>query len=171
MDFNKTIRYRTIDASYMIPQGPKLITLEQIEKIDDIKVLKNMEKNYDDYLDKNCQILLLHNIVDTYLEIRDNLTLKISRIERINKKIDIPNDELSLPLSLQLTNNQRHDGYQKGENEPQIHKCGCITCKYYCFQKPDIKLFNYCSEHMRLKRKLERLEREVEDIKYNLSKF
>lgn len=169
---NKTIRYRTINTSNMLPRGPKLLSIEQIDNINDLQMLKKLEKEYDDYLNNYCQILMLHNVVDTYLEIRDNLTLKLARIERsenLKRKINNNITENQLPLSLQLTNNQKHDGYKIGQNEPQFHKCGCITCNYYCFQKPDIKLCNYCLEHGRLKRKLDRLEREVEEIKYNLS--
>ena len=52
----KVINPKTIKSFYDIPNSPKK---EDIEKITNINILKQKEKQYDDFLEKNWQLLLL----------------------------------------------------------------------------------------------------------------
>lgn len=170
---SKTIRYRTINTPNLLPNGLKMVTSDYIERTNDLSKLKELENKYDEYLNKNCQILSLLNQIDECIEIRDLITMKIAQIERTEKlkycKEKQQTNHSSVWGTLELTPKQKQDGYIICNNSPQFHKCGCVSCDYYCSQKPQLRLFNYCVEHMRLKRKLDRLEREVEDLKYNLT--
>ncbi len=84
----KTIRYKIVKPSDIsIPKSPPLISIEKIDKMTNKFHLKQLEKKYDDFLEKNQQILLLYNIIEAYVDIRDALTIKINKIER-REKID-----------------------------------------------------------------------------------
>lgn len=65
--------------------SPPLLTIDQIEKMTNKKQLRQLEKIYDDFLEKNFQILLLYNIADKFLDIRDALTIRILRVIREEK--------------------------------------------------------------------------------------
>lgn len=67
-----------------LPNCPPTLSIDKIQKITSIPVLKELEKSYDDFVDKNMQVLLLYNVAEDYLEIRDALTLRISKIRREN---------------------------------------------------------------------------------------
>lgn len=152
----KTIRYRIVEqsdttSSTKFPKSPPQISLEKIDKMTDIDRLKELEKKYDEFLERNCQILLLHDIVDEYLEIRDALTLKLSRLDReermryfkeneatnINTNINTkyaPYDhehQVLFPVEMRLTERQIQQGYIPYPNEPKEFKCGCLSIKYY----------------------------------------
>ena len=80
-------RYRNIrlyenNSPNRLPNSPPPISLEQIEKITNKKQLRELEKKYDEFLEKKCQLLLLYDIIDEYLEIRDKITIKILKMDR-----------------------------------------------------------------------------------------
>jgi hypothetical protein len=80
-------RYRNIrlyenNSPNRLPNSPPPISLEQIEKITNKKQLLELEKKYDEFLEKKCQLLLLYDIIDEYLEIRDKITIKILKMDR-----------------------------------------------------------------------------------------
>jgi hypothetical protein len=80
-------RYRNIrlyenNSPNRLPNSPPTISLEQIEKITNKKQLLELEKKYDEFLEKKCQLLLLYDIIDEYLEIRDKITIKILKMDR-----------------------------------------------------------------------------------------
>ena len=202
----KTIRYRILSPNdsyfqFNYPQSPPPISFANIEKLDDPKRLKELEKIYDDFLERNCQILLLLDIVEEYLDIRDALSIKIARLERedrvkryrekLYQEEDLYKEynntyQNILPQELKLTDEEINKGYIPYPNEPKEFKCGCLSIKYYAqctckkttsvctnvncneknFQK--IKLFSYCLTHNWLKRKEEKLERELKNIKKKL---
>ena len=68
-----------------LPQSPPPITIERIAKMSNRKQLKELEKKYDEFLEKNFQILMLYNIAEQFLDIRDALTIRISRVIREEK--------------------------------------------------------------------------------------
>ena len=86
--YTKTINYKIVSPSKQmtLPNVPPYISLDKIEKMTNKFDLKDLEKKYDDFLDKYVQILLLYDNIDVYLEIRDVLTQRISDIERLEKK-------------------------------------------------------------------------------------
>lgn len=154
-----------------LPFSPPKISLEHIDKMTDIDTLSGLETKYDEFLDKNSQILLLlylDNIIDEFIEIRNALTSRVSRLNREQQlrsnvvlttekekryKCEYDHSYQSLlPLDLQLTQQQIIDGYLPFPNEPKEFKCGCLSIKYYaqCFcinRKIDYECWNpRCNE-------------------------
>jgi hypothetical protein len=135
-----------------LPKGPISISLDEIDQMTNTYLLKKLETEYDDYLDKYQHLLLLHDLIDDYLDIRDALTIRLSRIERmerlkwyqekynshysIREEVMIGEYDHSLqnilPDDLKLTETQIQQGYTPYPNEPREFKCGCLTMKYYC---------------------------------------
>ena len=74
----------SMDSPSSLPNRPPPLSVNMIEKITNIAHLRVLEKKYDDFLDKNIQILMLYNVVEDYLEIRDALTIRISKLKREN---------------------------------------------------------------------------------------
>jgi len=81
-----------IHSPFSIPDSPKYISIECINKITNMCRLKKLECEYDDFLEKKFQILMLLNVIDEVLEIRDTLIMRINvliRKEKYNKmKLD-----------------------------------------------------------------------------------
>ena len=78
----RNIRLYEINSPPLLPNSPPPISLEQIEQITNKKQLLELEKTYDEFLEKKCQLLLLYDIIDEYLEIRDKITIKILKMDR-----------------------------------------------------------------------------------------
>jgi hypothetical protein len=69
-----------------VPNSPPFIELHRIDKMTNKYYIEQLEQKYDKFLEKYCQLLLLYNIIDDYLEIRDALSIKLCDIERRNRK-------------------------------------------------------------------------------------
>ena len=69
-------------SAFSIPDSPQYISIISIEKTVNIYILKNLEYQYDEFLEKKCQILLLLNVIDEVFEIRDSLIMRINTLER-----------------------------------------------------------------------------------------
>jgi hypothetical protein len=136
-----------------LPHSPPKVTLDKIDKMTDITILSGLETKYDEFLEKNGQILLLlyfDNIIDELIEIRNALTSRVSRLHReqqMKENVKQPNYceynhnyQTILPLELQLTQEQIKNGYIPCPNEPKEFKCGCLSIKYYsrCCCKNDV---------------------------------
>ncbi len=65
-----------------LPNHPPILSINTIQKMTSLIQLKELEQSYDDFLDKNMHVLLLYNVVEDYLELRDALTIRISRLRR-----------------------------------------------------------------------------------------
>lgn len=89
MSRTKAISPKLTRSPFDIPNCPTYIKLEGIRETNNLPILKKIEKEYDEFLDKKCQILLLLNIIDEVFEIRDAITLRIKAIEREQAKIKI----------------------------------------------------------------------------------
>ena len=74
----------SMDPPSSLPNRPPPLSIHMIEKMTNIQYLKQLEKKYDDFLDKNLQILMLYNVIEDYLEIRDALIVRISNLRREN---------------------------------------------------------------------------------------
>ena len=84
--YNKLCDYTTEKkAKIILPNSPPRLSLEKIEKMTNKSQLIELEKNYDEFLDKYIQLMLLYNNIDEYLETRDLLTRRISQIKRMEK--------------------------------------------------------------------------------------
>jgi hypothetical protein len=62
--------------------GLPLISLDQIEKMVNLNELRDLEKKYDEFLEKKVQVLLLYGSseIDLYLDIRDALTIRVIKV-------------------------------------------------------------------------------------------
>lgn len=155
-----------------LPNSPPKIQMDNIEKMTDLTMLSVLESKYDEFLDKNSQILLLlclDNLIDEYIEIRNALTIRVSKLNReketrehfmklkesLRKEYSVVEEmhtkyceykhsfQSFLPEELQLTQQQIMNGYIPYPNEPKEFKCGCLSIKYYseCSCK---KNYDYC---------------------------
>jgi hypothetical protein len=85
----KTIRYQflipeEIKSYKNIHKYPQYISIEKINSISQLTIL---EKQYETFIKKNIQILLLNDTIHDYLDIRDKITFKISKLKREEKII------------------------------------------------------------------------------------
>ena len=66
----------------LFPDVPPMIDVRQIEKITDKHFLIQLEEKYDKFLQKNEQLLFMHDIIEDLLDIRDEILLRIGRLNR-----------------------------------------------------------------------------------------
>jgi hypothetical protein len=66
----------------LFPDVPPIINIQKIEKITDKHFLINLEEKYDKFLQKNEQLLFMHDIIEDLLDIRDEILLQIGRLNR-----------------------------------------------------------------------------------------
>ena len=87
---SKTVRIAVISpkltlSPFSIPGSPPQMSIENINRINNIYYLRKLEDIYDVFLEKSCQILMLLNYIDEVLEIRDALTIRINYLKRQKK--------------------------------------------------------------------------------------
>lgn len=69
-------------SPFSISDSPQYISISNIKKIYNINILKELEYQYDMFLEKKCQILQLLNVIDEVLDIRDIISMRINALER-----------------------------------------------------------------------------------------
>ena len=79
---NMEISPRVTRSPFSIPDSPQYISISNIEKTTNIYILKKLECQYDEFLEKKCQILQLLNVIDEVFDIRDSLIMRINVLER-----------------------------------------------------------------------------------------
>jgi hypothetical protein len=79
---NRVISPILIRSPFNIHDSPKYISIERISKITSIYYLRHLEYEYDNFLEKKFQILLLLNVIDEVLEIRDKIIRQINVLRR-----------------------------------------------------------------------------------------
>jgi len=89
---NMVISPRLIHSPFSIPDCPQYISINNIAKMTNIYILKKLENEYDDFLEKKCQILLLLNVIDEVFEIRDSIIIRINALEREQRYRQMRND-------------------------------------------------------------------------------
>lgn len=82
------IRYQFVIPEELITykkihKCPKHISIENINSISQLTII---EKQYETFIEKNIQSLLLNDTIHDYLDIRDAIIFKISKLKR-DKKI------------------------------------------------------------------------------------
>lgn len=118
---------------------PPIINPTNIQTITDINYLSDLENTYNIFLERNLQLLDLHNIIEDLLDIRDTISIQICRINRAkqiyeyNKSQQEQNRSIQAHTGLNLTKNQKNQGYILCQNSLKEYKCGCKTIQY---QKP-----------------------------------
>ena len=148
--------------------------------------LMELEKQYDDFLDKNQQILMLLETIYDYLDVRDAIRLQVQRLDieekkkkiykiNVKKEKEIKYDRtfhLLIEPELRLTEEQIQQGYAPTINEPKEYKCGCASIRYKNKNIPkDINLNLYCDIHIGKKKTHDELEIRLKSIKRELSRI
>ena len=87
METFRVISPQTIKRPYDLPDSPRYISKEEIERITNINDLKKKENQYDRFLDYKWHILLLLNQAEEILEIRDLIVFRIIVLEREEKEL------------------------------------------------------------------------------------
>ena len=80
------ISSKTEISPFSLPNSPPYIKMEILNKMTNINKLKNVERQYDEFLNNNFQILLLLNLLDEILEIRDMIIVRIIQKELRNRR-------------------------------------------------------------------------------------
>lgn len=169
-------------------QLPPKIDIKKIGLMSDVSYLSKLEIMYDEFVDKNQHILSLYNIIDEILDIRDALTIQVSKLKRkeTNKhytnlyspKQNTNNENTNellyqqyLPVQLSLTFEQIKEGYKLvTQNEPKEYKCGCEIIHYINKNNNKnkdkvLKMAMYCIYHGKLKKKEKMLTTELKIIR------
>ena len=73
------------DSATSLPNSPQILSLDRIMAMTNITQLKSLEKHYDEFIDKYTTILLLYDIMEKYLDIRDAITIRINQLFRERK--------------------------------------------------------------------------------------
>ena len=168
-------------------------SIKPIRYIDPIKIrtirnkdyLMELEKQYDEFLDKNQQILMLLETIYDYLDVRDAIRLQVQRLEIEEKKkelykINVKKENtikydrtfhLLIEPELRLTEEQIQQGYAPTINEPKEYKCGCASIRYNKVGSPGINLNLYCDIHIGKKKMHDELEIKLKGIKRELSRI
>ena len=61
---------------------PPIIDSKRIEKTTDKYFLQNLESRFDLFIEKNQHLLMLYNLIEDLLDIRDAIILQIGRLKR-----------------------------------------------------------------------------------------
>lgn len=167
-------------------------SIKGIRYIDPIKIrtirnkgyLMELEKQYDDFLDKNQQILMLLETIYDYLDVRDAIRLQVQRLEIEEKKeiykINVKKENtikydrtfhLLIEPELRLTEEQIQQGYVPTIDEPKEYKCGCASIRYTKTGSPGIDLNLYCDIHIGKKKTHDELEIKLKGIKRELTRI
>jgi len=87
--YKKMCDYKTEKTPKIIlPNSPPHISLDKIKKMTNKYQLLELEKNYDEFLDKYIHLMLLYDNIDEYLETRDLITIRISQLKRMEKRME-----------------------------------------------------------------------------------
>jgi hypothetical protein len=87
---NKNLRHVAISpiitrSAFSIPDCPEYISKERINKMTNIYVLQQLEHDYDEFLEKRCQILMLLDIIDEVFDVREQLILRIHSLKKTER--------------------------------------------------------------------------------------
>ena len=179
---------------------PPIINSSKIHIITDLSYLLDLENKYDKFLETNLELLDLYNIIDELIDIRDTITLQICRLRRKkelyehnkyqnqiqsqSQKEEQTNSVKSVlsNTGLNLTKNQKSQGYILCQNTLKEYKCGCKTIEYYkpnlkknqnikqnSRQTPVIQKQQYCYRHLHCLKIKYVLEEELTKINMELS--
>ena len=74
-----------MDPPSIITNKPPIISINAIQKLTNMRLLHNLEQSYDTFIDTNAQALMLYNVLEDYLEIRDAITIRLLRLRREEK--------------------------------------------------------------------------------------
>jgi len=64
---------------------PPILEIDKIRQMTNRQKLKELEHNYDKFIEKYTRILSLYNVIDKYLNIRDEIIIRIAELDRIRR--------------------------------------------------------------------------------------
>lgn len=71
-----------INLKKLFQNPPQMIDFKKIEKTTDKHFLQCLEHKYDKFIEKNQHLLMLYNLIEDMLDIRDAILLQIGRLKR-----------------------------------------------------------------------------------------
>jgi hypothetical protein len=152
--YKKMCDYKTEKkAKIIFPNSPPQISLDKIKKMTNKYQLLELEKNYDEFLDKYIQLMLLYNNIDEYLETRDLITMRISQLKRMERKQKNNVECIS----------DRHKSILPTTNETNDQKLIDNTINHSYKNNPNLHSYYFA-----LKKKEEFLESELKKVKKEL---
>jgi len=66
----------------LFPNSPRVYDIEKIHKITDKYFLIDLESKYDKFIVNNQQVLMLYNLIEDMLDIRDAILIRVGRLQR-----------------------------------------------------------------------------------------
>lgn len=66
----------------LFPNSPRILEIEKIDKITDKYFLIDLESKYDKFIVKNQHLLMLYDLIEDLLEIRDAILIRVGRLKR-----------------------------------------------------------------------------------------
>ena len=66
----------------LFPNSPRVYDIEKIHKITDKYFLIDLESKYDKFIVNNQQVLMLYDLIDDMLDIRDAILIRVGRLQR-----------------------------------------------------------------------------------------
>jgi hypothetical protein len=144
---------------------PPIVHPSKINNITDINYLLDLEYKYDNFLEANQQLLDLYNIIDELLDIRNAVTIQISRLERKRQIIEHNKKQEQEQRQKNKIEEQRQRQQQREQNSLKEYKCGCKIIQY---QKHHQK-HHYCFKHLHYLKTKHILDDELTKINIELS--
>ena len=83
---NQKTRDLRIVLKILFTDSPPVIELHNINRLTDKSVLQKLESRYDEFINRHQEALVLHELIDDVLDIRDNILLRLGRGARAEKK-------------------------------------------------------------------------------------
>jgi len=163
---------------------PPIINPSKIHIITDTNYLLDLENKYDNFLEKNVELLDIYNIIDELIDIRNTISLQISRIRRKKQMYNYyyNNENKENNNNINENNNPEKNDYTLTQNSLKEYKCGCknVTYQNINYQKqkqkntksnqiPVIQKQQYCDKHLNLLETKYILEEELTKIKTELA--
>jgi hypothetical protein len=66
----------------LFPNSPRILEIEKIHKITDKYFLIDLESKYDKFIVKNQHLLMLYDLIEDLLDIRDAILIRVGRLKR-----------------------------------------------------------------------------------------
>ena len=66
----------------LFPNSPRILEIEKIHNITDKYFLIDLESKYDKFIVKNQHLLMLYDLIEDLLDIRDAILIRVGRLKR-----------------------------------------------------------------------------------------
>jgi hypothetical protein len=142
---------------------PKVLDINKIDKIMDIRFLETLAYQYEKFLEANIQLLDLYNVIDYLLNVRDEILLKLNRLIRQDK----------------IRKYYEESRYENKKQAPTTsvkilieYNCGCqnllVCASTSTYETSNLSSRHHCLDHLTLLKQQHNLESELTKIKDEL---